>query len=166
MPTPAPQPLYASTNGDGGADGEPHTAPHDEIITVVRQLMATLPPGRDVNIDNLSNALKARGFSRPPGSPRLITRLRRIKEIDVSRTGVITLRGDVSPSEPSASGEAGSSFDEPIGLGDEPEAPAGAEAGEGGEGEGQAGPRPRRRRRRGGRRRRGRGSGASASATS
>ena len=159
---PAPQPVYASTNGDGGAEGEPHTAPHDEIIDVVRHLMSTLPPGRDVNIDNLSNALKARGFSRPPGSPRLITRLRRIKEIDVSRTGVITLRADVAPAEAYAAAEAGSSFDESAGLGDEAEAPTGAEAGEG---EGQAAPR-RRRRRRGGRRRRGRGSGASASASS
>jgi hypothetical protein len=163
MVAPAPrQPVYASTNGDGGAEGEPHTAPHDEIIDVVRQLMATLPPGRDVNIDNLSNALKARGFSRPPGSPRLITRLRRIKELDVSRTGVITLRADAAHPEPYAAVEAESSFDEPTALGDETETPTGAEAGEG---EGQAAPR-RRRRRRGGRRRRGRGSGASASATS
>src|SRR5262249_50330574 len=37
--------------------------------------------------------LKERGFSRPPGSPRLITRLRRIRELAVSRTGMITLVG-------------------------------------------------------------------------
>ena len=162
MIVPTPQPVHASTNGDGGAGEGPHTAPHDEIIDVVRHLMTTLPPGRDVNIDNLSNALKSRGFSRPPGSPRLITRLRRIKELDVSRSGVITLRADAAASEPSPSAEAGTFFDEPLGLGEESE-PAGAEAVEGGEGEGQAAPR-RRRRRRGGRRRRGRGSGASASA--
>src|SRR5204862_5592926 len=34
-----------------------------------------------------------RGFSRPPGSPRLSTRLRRIKELEVSRAGVITVVG-------------------------------------------------------------------------
>jgi hypothetical protein len=121
--------------------------------------MATLPPGRDVNIDNLSNALKARGFSRPPGSPRLITRLRRIKELDVSRTGVITLRPDVAPLEPGAGADAPSSFEEPAAPGDEAEPSAAAE------GEGATAPR-RRRRRRGGRRRRGRGGGHSAAATS
>ena len=162
-PSPAPAPAYA-TNGDSGASGEGHTAPHDEIITVVRELMATLPPGREVNIDNLSNALKARGFSRPPGSPRLITRLRRIKELDVSRTGVITLRADVASSEtdePAVPFEASAAWEESASAGDEGEPSAGAE-GEGGEGQA---PR-RRRRRRGGRRRRGRGSGASAAATS
>src|SRR5262249_37718897 len=39
----------------------------------------------------LANALRERGFSRPPGSPRLITRLRRIKELQVSRAGTIRL---------------------------------------------------------------------------
>jgi len=161
--SPAPAPAYA-TNGDGGASGEGHTAPHDEIIDVVRHLMATLPPGRDVNIDNLSNALKARGFSRPPGSPRLITRLRRIKELDVSRTGVITLRADLAASDTEESAvpfEASAAWEESASPGDEAEPSAGAE-GEGGEAQA---PR-RRRRRRGGRRRRGRGSGASAAATS
>src|SRR4029450_7737119 len=31
------------------------------------------------------------GFSRPPGSPRLITRLRRIRELQINRAGHITL---------------------------------------------------------------------------
>ena len=125
--------------------------------------MATLPPGRDVNIDLLSNALKARGFSRPPGSPRLITRLRRIKELDVSRTGVITLlRGRLRPAAYAAPDGSGV-FDEPARM---PAAPARPRR--------RRPPRPaklttaarpRRRRRRGGRRRRGRGSGASAIAT-
>jgi hypothetical protein len=48
-------------------------------------------PSRAVSIDTLANALKARGFSRPSGSPRLITRLRRLKEIELGRTGMITL---------------------------------------------------------------------------
>jgi hypothetical protein len=47
--------------------------------------------GRSVTLDALANALKARGFSRPPGSPRLITRLRRLRELAVSRSGHITL---------------------------------------------------------------------------
>ena len=74
-------------------DAEAHTAPHDEIVSVVRELVATSPTGR-VSIDTLANALKARGFRRPPGSPRLMTRLRRIREIAVSPTGAITLAGN------------------------------------------------------------------------
>ncbi|HEY3189915.1 MAG TPA: hypothetical protein VGJ70_20665, partial [Solirubrobacteraceae bacterium] len=69
---------------------EPHTAPHDEIINVVHDLIRA-NPSRAVSIDTLANALKARGFSRPSGSPRLITRLRRLKEIELGRTGMITL---------------------------------------------------------------------------
>ena len=69
---------------------EPHTAPHDEIINVVHDLIRA-NPARTVSIDALANALKARGFSRPPGSPRLITRLRRIRQLQVSQTGRITL---------------------------------------------------------------------------
>lgn len=84
-PRPAPMPIVADT-------GEPHTAPHDEIVNVVRDLM-NATPSRTVSIDTLANTLKARGFSRPPGSPRLITRLRRIKEIAISRAGLITLAG-------------------------------------------------------------------------
>src|SRR5262245_3523807 len=69
---------------------EPQTAPHDELLAVVRGLIAASPE-RAVSLDALSNALKAEGFSRPPGSPRLITRLRRIKEIEVNRAGTIRL---------------------------------------------------------------------------
>ncbi|MBI2015404.1 MAG: hypothetical protein HYS77_07690, partial [Candidatus Rokubacteria bacterium] len=53
-----------------------------------------------VLIDTLERALKARGFSRPPGSPRLITRLRHIKELAVSPTGMITLAGQPAHAEP------------------------------------------------------------------
>ena len=69
---------------------EPHTAPHDEIVSVVQELMGRARD-RVVSIDTLANALKSRGFRRPPGSPRLITRLRRIREITIDRTGRITL---------------------------------------------------------------------------
>ena len=78
-------------------EGEPHTAPHDELVTVVQDLIHNAG-GRGVTIDMLANALKSRGFSRPPGSPRLITRLRRIKELTVSRSGAITLTEGVVPS--------------------------------------------------------------------
>jgi hypothetical protein len=68
---------------------EPHTAPHDEIVGLVRELLASAPGG--VSLDALANALRERGFSRPPGSPRLITRLRRIKQLDLGRSGTIRL---------------------------------------------------------------------------
>ncbi|HXJ35700.1 MAG TPA: hypothetical protein VMS22_16830 [Candidatus Eisenbacteria bacterium] len=70
-------------------DAEAHTAPHDELIDVVRDLMVGSPGG--VTLDQLSNGLRSRGFRRTPGSPRLITRLKRIKELDVSRNGMIRL---------------------------------------------------------------------------
>ena len=109
--------------------GEAHTAPHDEIVDLVRELAEREQNGA-VLIDTLARALKARGFSRPPGSPRLVTRLRRIKELSVSPTGMITLVGPAADGAPvtEAVGEVG-----------EPAPPAG---------------RRRRRGRRGGRRRR------------
>jgi len=77
---------------DHAAEHASHTAPRDELIALVHDLMQRSPT-RPLTLDTLANALKSRGFSRPPGSPRLITRLRRIKEIALSRTGVITLVG-------------------------------------------------------------------------
>jgi hypothetical protein len=59
-------------------------------VEVVRELADHAPNGA-VLIDTLARALKERGFSRPPGSPRLITRLRRIRQLVVSQTGRITL---------------------------------------------------------------------------
>jgi hypothetical protein len=76
------------TNGEPAVD--PHTAPHDEIVGLVRELIEHAGDGA-VSIDTLANALKSRGFRRPPGSPRLITRLRRIREITIDRAGRITL---------------------------------------------------------------------------
>jgi hypothetical protein len=109
-PPPAPAPLQAvsppppavaeaTPEADTESAQSAHTAPHDEIINVVHELMQRSPT-RAVTIDTLANALKGRGFSRTPGSPRLITRLRRIREITVSRSGVITLLGEGAESVP------------------------------------------------------------------
>jgi hypothetical protein len=81
----APQPAARQV-----AAAEPHTAPHDELLGVARDLIR-VSPGGAVTLDTLANALKGRGFSRTAGSPRLITRLRRIRELTVSRSGHITL---------------------------------------------------------------------------
>ena len=70
----------------GGSASAPHAAPSDEILAVLNELLAR---GQPVTLDVLSSALKARGFSRPPGSPRLVTRLRQMRDIEVSRSGTI-----------------------------------------------------------------------------
>ena len=136
---------------------EPHTAPHDEIIQVVRELAQ--PGNRPILIDTLARELKRRGFGRTPGSPRLITRLRRIKELSVSATGMITLIA-----------EAGSRVPDVVRAPVEPEAePASAEAAPGNEKEPAEATTPdtatRSRPRRGGRRRRRGGAGRRPKAT-
>jgi len=89
----------------GGMAAEPHTAPHDEIVHVVRDLLATSPGG--VSLDVLANALRSRGFSRPPGSPRLITRLRRIRELEIARNGLIRLVEGAAGAQASTANEPG-----------------------------------------------------------
>jgi hypothetical protein len=84
----------------------PHTtAPHDELVSVVRGLVEASPK-RSVSIDAVANALKSRGFQRPPGSPRLVTRLRRIRELLVSPSGTITLAEDGGPPPDDARSDA------------------------------------------------------------
>jgi len=134
----------------------PHTAPHDEIVGVARELIEG-SDRRAVTIDALANALKSRGFSRTPGSPRLITRLRRIKELEVSRNGLITLTGQpggvrpAPPPEPEVpvempAAEAPVEAPGPVVVEAEEAVAPGAQA--------SAARRPRRRGRRGGRRHR------------
>ena len=170
---PAPAPVEIEV-------GEAHAASEAEIVDVVRQLCGVAPNGA-TTLDALSNALKARGYRRPPGSLRLVTRVRRIKEIDVGRNGLVRLReGDVPLAvefQPAAI------EDEPV-RGDPLEPYEAAEAddveGDADDGDelvpddgapergGSATPPvpARRRRRRGGRRRRGRGRAAGVAAPS
>jgi hypothetical protein len=97
---PAPSLVHTMPSAPPDEAG-PHTAPHDEIVSVVRALVETSPTGT-TNLDALANALKARGFRRPPGSPRLVTRLRRIRELLVSPRGAIALASDVPEAPPPA----------------------------------------------------------------
>jgi len=71
-------------------DGAGHTAPAEEIRAAVEGLLQMSPAG--VTLDTLSNTLKSRGFRRPPGSPRLITRLRHLTRIEVTPSGIVRLR--------------------------------------------------------------------------
>jgi hypothetical protein len=68
-----------------GQDG--HDAPPDEIRAAVEVLLEASPTGG--TLDALANLLKSRGFARPAGSPRLVTSLRRLKEIEVTRAGIV-----------------------------------------------------------------------------
>ena len=86
---PAVHPAPAHHAPAAAAGGAAHTAPAEEIRAVVDELLLTSPIG--VTLDALSNALKSRGFRRPPGSPRLITRLRNLKGIEVTRNGIVRL---------------------------------------------------------------------------
>jgi hypothetical protein len=90
---------------------EAHTAPHDELLGVARDLIHR-SPNASTTLDALANALKSRGFSRPPGSPRLITRLRRLRELSVSRSGQITLvsGGEEAAAAPEATEQAPAPF--------------------------------------------------------
>lgn len=90
-PAPArPAPSHPTPPRPAAHGEEPHGASRDQIIAVIRRLTHT-EPGRWVNIDVLETALKHEGFSRPPGSPRLVTRLRNIKDVEVDAHGRVRI---------------------------------------------------------------------------
>jgi hypothetical protein len=60
------------------------------MIAVIRRLTHNEPECW-VNLDVLEKALKREGFSRPPGSPRLVTRLRNIKDVEVDAHGRVRI---------------------------------------------------------------------------
>jgi hypothetical protein len=137
----------------GAVEAEPHGASQEQLQQVIARL-AEADPARTVTLDALTVALKAAGFQRPPGSPRLVTRLRRMKDVEVLPNGRVRINPDV---------EASAASDE-----SEPLADAAATVDDGlveSEGEGESvengaaveGAVKRRSRRRGGRRRGGRG---------
>lgn len=132
---------------------ERHAASQEQIRAIIARLTAG-DPERAVNLDALTVALKAEGFQRPPGSPRLVTRLRRLKDVEVLPSGRVRLigaAGGVAAEEHGARSRPALPIVETAAAPDSVERPAeeGAEADE----------RPaarRRSRRRGGRRRGGR----------
>jgi len=153
-----PSPARAPEPARVPPDADAHTAPHDELVEVVRELADHAPNGA-VLIDTLARALKERGFSRPPGSPRLITRLRRIRQLQVSQTGRITLadggRAAATPADESPLADAEVEAAEVDLVAAAEEATPGNEVSPAPD----APPRSRRRRRRRGGRGRGRGGG-------
>jgi hypothetical protein len=159
---PAPARLAEPTRASVEPDA--HTAPQGELVEVVRELADHAPNGA-VLIDTLARALKERGFSRPPGSPRLITRLRRIRQLVVSQTGRITLAdAGGAPPAPADAGPTADADLEPAemeqGAADDEATPGNEVPGtEGSPATADAPHRSRRRRRRRGGRGRGRGGG-------
>jgi len=79
------------------AEEERHAASLDQIRAAIARLTAT-DPVRGVSLDALTVALKAEGFQRPPGSPRLVTRLRRIKDVELLPNGRVRLVGEAAES--------------------------------------------------------------------
>lgn len=96
QPSRSPAPPPAAT------EAEPHGATATQMVAVIGQLTAG-DAGRWVNLDVLEKALKTRGFSRPPGSPRLVTRLRALQDVEVDAHGRVRL---LTTARPAASGES------------------------------------------------------------
>lgn len=86
------------------SEEEAHAASTEQIRSTIARL-AGGDPSRWINLDALANALKDAGFTRPPGSPRLITRLRRIKDVEVHPDGAVRLIDD-GQAHPQPSGES------------------------------------------------------------
>ena len=82
--------MEASRPASNGVEVDIHGATPEQIIATIARL-TTRHPERGVNLDLLINALKAEGFGRPTGSPRLVTRLRKMKDIEVMPTGMVRL---------------------------------------------------------------------------
>jgi hypothetical protein len=91
-PTDAPHvSAPAPASAPHAADEAAHAASHEQI----RALLARLSNGgRWINLDILANALRSEGFTRPPGSPRLVTRLRKMKDVEVTPNGMVRLVGE------------------------------------------------------------------------
>lgn len=90
------------------------TAPVDEVVGVVQELVAGSPGG--VTLDDVAAALRSRGFRRRAGSPRLITRLKLIKDIEVGRDGRIRVAGSAGAPEGEDMPEAAVEIEEDTGA--------------------------------------------------
>ena len=134
------------------ADEERQGASQEQLQQVIARLAAT-DPAHTVTLDALTVALKAAGFQRPPGSPRLVTRLRRMKDIEVLPNGRVRLNAAAEATVAHALAEP---LAEPALVGDEgaDESPVDGSSENGTSTEAAT---KRRSRRRGGRRRGGRG---------
>jgi hypothetical protein len=97
----------------------PTAAEHAETRTAsldqIRSVLARLTGGdstRWINLDLVATALKAEGFSRPPGSPRLITRVRSIKGVELNPNGMMRLVSESNAVPSDATSDAATAVDE------------------------------------------------------
>jgi ribonuclease E len=134
------------------AHEEPHAASQEQIQQVIARLAAA-DPAHTVTLDALTVALKAAGFQRPPGSPRLVTRLRRMKDVEVLPNGRVRMVTHHAP----ATTAAAEPLAEPTEAEDDAEAQDGETSAAAENGSAAETGAKRRSRRRGGRRRGGRG---------
>jgi hypothetical protein len=84
--------VQEAAGADAAAGGEPLAASLEQIREAIASL-TTRDPAKGTGLDALTLALKAAGFGRPPGSPRLITRLRLMKDVEVLPDGRVRLVG-------------------------------------------------------------------------
>ena len=107
----SPRPAHRAPTHPPPHEIEPHGATRDQIVSVIGRLSGG-DASRWINLDVLEKALKTDGFSRPPGSPRLVTRLRMLRDIEVDSHGRARLSpnaaaaAEPSPAEPDAAVEA------------------------------------------------------------
>jgi len=88
---------------DAGEADDRRAATPGQIVAALRRLTADDPPA-GAAIDWLTEALKQAGFHRPPGSPRLITRLKRIKDVEVMANGRLRLASAAPKTESQPAG--------------------------------------------------------------
>ncbi len=88
-PVPAQVRAPAEAAPPGVSEEEAHAAPHAQISATLARLSGGTT--RWINLDAVATALKAEGFVRPPNSPRLVTRLRRMKDVEVTPNGMVRL---------------------------------------------------------------------------
>ena len=93
----SPRPAHRAPTHPPPHEIEPHGATRDQIVSVIGRLSGG-DASRWINLDVLEKALKTDGFSRPPGSPRLVTRLRMLRDIEVDSHG----RARLSPNAAAA----------------------------------------------------------------
>lgn len=88
----APAAHHAPAKAHGGRhhEVEPHGATRDQMVSVISRLGGG-DSSRWINLDVLEKELKAEGFARPAGSPRLVTRLRTLKDVEVDSHGRVRL---------------------------------------------------------------------------
>jgi len=77
---------------------EAHGATREQMLAVIGRLGGDA--AKWVNLDILEKALKSEGFARPPGSPRLVTRLRALKEVEIDSHGRVRLTPGAVPAAP------------------------------------------------------------------